>query len=72
MDEKPKVNLRRFQSEKMKAKYVLKFGLYVLVFVSLLIWYNKQKNDQRQKNNNVTIETNKPEDIELKGLEIEP
>lgn len=72
MDEKPKINLRRFQSEKIKAKYVIKFGLYVLVFVSLFFWYKKQKEDQQQKMKKESVQTIDSDHVELKDLKIEP
>lgn len=72
MDEKPKINLRRFQSEKIKAKYVIKFGLYVLVFVFLFFWYKKQKEDQQQKIKKVSDQTINSENVELIDLKIEP
>ncbi|MFA7273604.1 MAG: hypothetical protein WC044_07025 [Crocinitomicaceae bacterium] len=42
MDEKPNINLKRFQPSKMAAKYWVKLLVYGLILVALRFWYQHQ------------------------------
>lgn len=72
MEEKPRIDLQRYRSPKMKRKYAFKFGLYVLVFLLLWLWYKKQQNDQleREKINETRLKNQK--EIQINDTQIEP
>jgi len=64
MGEKLKIDLRKFEPEKIPAKYWLKFTMYALILTGLYFWY-KHKSDNRV-NTNV-----KQKELDLQGFRIE-
>ncbi len=70
MEEKPRINIRRFQSPKIKKKYLIKFAMYVLILLSLWVWYKQQ--NSKQPNKSVTEITVDSENVEIDNLDIEP
>ncbi len=72
MNKKPIVNLHRFQLDKIKGNYLIKFGAYVLILIGLWIWYQNQMNAKAEIKKS-SIKTRKDsKEVELKNFEIEP
>ncbi len=72
MNKKPIVNLHRFQLDKIKGNYLIKFGAYVLILIGLWIWYQNQMNAKAEIKKS-SIQTRKDsKEVELKNFEIEP
>jgi len=72
MNKKPIVNLHRFQSDKIKGNYLIKFGVYVLILIGLWIWYQNQMNAKAEIKKS-SIQTRKDsKEVELNNFEIEP
>ena len=66
MSEKPKIDIRRFEPEKIPAKYWIKFVLYALILMGLYFWYRYKT----EKNELAKIEMKQTE-LNLKGVKIE-
>jgi hypothetical protein len=53
MSEKPSIDIRRFQPNKISSKYWIKFLLYALILGTLTFWYKKRSNKKHKVNNQV-------------------
>jgi hypothetical protein len=66
MSEKPLVNLRRFQPNKIPSKYWVKFFLYLLILGALVFWYKQRSNNTKELNQSID-----QTQVDLKGVKIE-
>ena len=68
MDDKPPIDIRRFQLKRIKGKYIIKFGLYIIILVSLWFWYQNRTKTPKVNQNKQIENTN---EIEIKNVIIE-
>ncbi len=72
MDEKPQLNLKRFQSNKIKGSYLVKFILYLVVLVCLWFWYNSRIEGQNETKSGSQTLPKDTTNIQFEQIEIEP
>jgi len=64
MEEKPKINIKQYQTTRIKYSYLIKFALYIVVLLGLLFWFNHQQSKKEQKP--------VPKELNFKKIKIEP
>ncbi len=72
MEDKPKIDIGQYRSPKIKGRYVLKFGLYIFIFVALWFWYKKQEQARKDTKNLPSQIKKNPQEIDLDKLVLEP
>lgn len=66
MDEKPIIDIRRFEPKKISSKYWVKLFLYGLILAALIFWY-KYKSDNPKS----MLKASQSRELDLKGVKIE-
>ena len=71
MDDKPPIDISRFQLKKIKGKYIIKFGLYIIILLSLWFWYQNRTNSQKPDQVKSKVKTENTNDTEIENVTIE-